>query len=74
MPSSGWAFRLGTVTGPTGVEFAGELAELVAGALTRDFPDVRRSKISITLANASSHPLAAFPGPPPAAARRALER
>ena len=60
--------------GPTGVEFAGELAELVAGALTRDFPNLRRSEISITLADASSHPLSAFPWPLPAAAHRALER
>ena len=60
--------------GPTGVEFAGELAELVAGALTRDFPNLRRSEISITLADASSHPLSAFPAPLPAAAHRALER
>ena len=53
--------------GPTGVEFAGELAELVAGALTRDFPDLRRPEISITLVDASSHPLSAFPRPLPAA-------
>lgn len=60
--------------GPNWVEFGGELAELVAGALTRDFPNLRRSEISITLADASSHPLSAFPQPFPAAAHRALER
>jgi NADH dehydrogenase len=56
------------------VEFAGELAELVAGAPTKDFPNLRRSEISITLVDASSHPLSAFPRPLPAAAHRALER
>jgi NADH dehydrogenase len=55
--------------GPTGTEFAGELAELVAGALTRDFPSLGRSEISITLADASSHPLSAFPAPLPHARR-----
>lgn len=60
--------------GPTGVEFAGELAELVAGALARDFPGLRRSDVSITLINAGDHPLSAFPSPLPAKARRALER
>ena len=58
--------------GPTGVEFAGELAELVAGALTKDFPNLRRSEISITLVDASSHPLSAFPRPLPAAGHRAF--
>jgi NADH dehydrogenase len=60
--------------GPTGGEFAGELAELVAATLTRDFPDLPRSGISITLADAGEHPLSALPRPLPAAAHQALER
>ena len=60
--------------GPTGAEFAGSLAELVTGTLVRDFPRVRRSEVSITLAEASRHPLPVFASPLPAAAHRALER
>jgi NADH dehydrogenase len=60
--------------GPTGAEFAGALAELVAGALVRDFPRLRRSEVSITLAEASQDPLSAFASPLPVAAHRALER
>ncbi|MDR0342953.1 MAG: NAD(P)/FAD-dependent oxidoreductase [Nocardiopsaceae bacterium] len=58
--------------GPTGTEFAGALAELITGTLTRDFPDLDRSEVSITLAEASRHPLSVFPQPLPAAADRAL--
>jgi len=58
--------------GPTGTEFAGALAELVAGTLARDFPGLDRSEVSITLAEASPHPLSVFPQPLPAAADRAL--
>lgn len=60
--------------GPTGAEFAGALAELVAGTLAKDFPSLGRSEVSITLAEASPHPLSAFARPLPAAAHRALER
>lgn len=60
--------------GPTGTEFAGALAELVVGTLTRDFPGLDRSQVSITLAEASRHPLSVFPRPLPAAAGRALRR
>ena len=41
--------------GPTGTEFAGALAELVAGTLTRDFPSLDPSQVSITLAEGSPH-------------------
>ncbi|MFJ9590714.1 NAD(P)/FAD-dependent oxidoreductase [Streptomyces acidicola] len=60
--------------GPTGTEFAGALAELVTGTLTRDFPGLDRSEVTITLAEASRHPLSVFPSPLPAAADRALRR
>ncbi|MEU9886883.1 NAD(P)/FAD-dependent oxidoreductase [Sphaerisporangium sp. NPDC051011] len=60
--------------GPTGTEFAGALAELVTGTLTRDFPGLDRSEVSITLAEAGRHPLSVFPRPLPAAVDRALRR
>lgn len=60
--------------GPTGTEFAGALAELVASTLTRDFPGLDRSEVSITLAEASGHPLSVFPRRLSAAAGRALRR
>lgn len=41
--------------GPTGTEFAGALAERVAGTLTRDFPGLDPSQVSITLAEGSPH-------------------
>ncbi|MFE4418756.1 NAD(P)/FAD-dependent oxidoreductase [Streptomyces sp. NPDC056817] len=58
--------------GATGTEFAGALAELVTGTLARDFPGLDRSEVSITLAEASPHPLSVFPRPLPVAAERAL--
>lgn len=60
--------------GPTGTEFAGALAELAAGSLTRDFPSLDLSQVTITLAEGSPHPLSVFPPPLPAAADRALRR
>lgn len=60
--------------GPTGTEFAGALAELVASTLTRDFPGLDRSEVSITLAEASGHPLSVFPQRLSATAGRALRR
>jgi len=40
--------------GPTGVEFAGALAELVSGPLIKDFPELGNDAISIYLVEASS--------------------
>ena len=60
--------------GPTGAEFAGSLAELVAGTLAKDFPRLRHAEVSITLAEASRHPLPVFASPLPAKAHQALER
>lgn len=59
--------------GPTGVEFAGALAELVAGTLAKDFPRLDPAEVSIVLAEGSDEPLAAFPAPLPGAGKARLE-
>ena len=43
--------------GPTGVEFAGALAELVKGPLRKDFPDIKRNEITIYLIESSDRVL-----------------
>jgi NADH dehydrogenase len=60
--------------GPTGVELAGALAELVAGPLAHDFPDLARSEIDIVLVEASDAPLSPYASRLQRAATRALER
>lgn len=57
--------------GPTGVEYAGALSELVHGPLLRDFPDIERDEIRIELVEAGPMVLA---GMPPELATYALER
>ena len=57
--------------GPTGVEYAGALSELIFGPLLRDFPDVRREEVRIELVEASGSLLG---GMPPKLARYATER
>jgi len=46
--------------GPTGVEFAGALAELVNHVLIRDYPELRREDVRIMLIEGSQHPLPPF--------------
>jgi NADH dehydrogenase len=46
--------------GPTGVEFAGSLAELVYGILHRDFPSLDLDEVSIHLIEGSDAPLPPF--------------
>ncbi len=41
--------------GPTGVEFAGALAELIAGPLKKDFPELKNEKIALHLIEASNN-------------------
>ncbi len=57
--------------GPTGVEFAGALSELVRGPLLRDFPTIRPDEISVVLLEASERVLGTLPG---ALGTYALER
>ena len=48
--------------GPTGVEFAGALAELIHGPLVRDYPQIDfKEEVSILLLEASVHLLPGFP-------------
>lgn len=57
--------------GPTGVEYAGALSELVHGPLVRDFPAIEASEVSIELVEASDRLLG---GMPPKLSRYAIER
>jgi NADH:ubiquinone reductase (H+-translocating) len=57
--------------GPTGVEYAGALSELIFGPLLRDFPDVRRDEVRIELVEALDSLLR---GMPAKLARYASER
>ncbi len=47
--------------GPTGVEYAGALSELIFGPLLRDFPDVSTEEVRIVLVEASDTLLAGMP-------------
>jgi NADH dehydrogenase len=47
--------------GPTGVEFAGALVELVRGPLLRDYPLLRRADVRVILVEAASHLLPGLP-------------
>jgi NADH dehydrogenase len=46
--------------GPTGVEFAGALAELVRGPLVRDYPDLDSREVNIVLVEAAQSLLPGF--------------
>jgi NADH dehydrogenase len=47
--------------GPTGVEFAGALMELIHGALIKDFPDLQPNQIRVILIEATDHLLEGMP-------------
>lgn len=47
--------------GPTGVEYAGALAELIQGPLSRDFPELDVDEVSVLLVEALDRLLAAMP-------------
>jgi len=59
--------------GPTGVEFAGALAELVFGVLPRDYPRVDFREVRIVLLEAADRLLPALPASLGEYARRRLE-
>lgn len=46
--------------GPTGVEFAGALAELAYGPLKKDFPELAIEEVRIVLVEASARPVGMF--------------
>ncbi len=60
--------------GPTGVEFAGALAELVRHVLTKDYPELSNTQARIVLLDALPHLLGAYDEPLRDYARRRLER
>ena len=49
--------------GPTGVEFAGAIAELIHGALVKDFTTLDLQEVHLILLEALSNPLSGFPEP-----------
>jgi NADH:ubiquinone reductase (H+-translocating) len=60
--------------GPTGVESAGALSELVRLVLRRDFRDMDTESVRVILLEAAHNLLTGFPAPLQESARRALER
>jgi NADH dehydrogenase len=60
--------------GPTGVEYAGALSELVANVLDRDFPHLDVRKVGIVLVEATDEVLGGFPPGLGRRARAALRR
>lgn len=59
--------------GPTGVEFAGALAELVYGPLLKDYPSLDAGEVRIVLLEATDGLLGGLPGKLGRYARRRLE-
>jgi NADH:quinone reductase (non-electrogenic) len=47
--------------GPTGVEFAGALAELIRGPLIKDYPNLDFNEVRVMLLEATDHLLTGFP-------------
>lgn len=47
--------------GPTGVEFAGALAELIHGPLRKDYPEIRTEDIAVVLLEGGDHLLPGLP-------------
>jgi NADH dehydrogenase len=60
--------------GPTGVEFAGALSELVAGPLAKDYRELDRREVQIVLLERAERVLAAYPEPLSRWAERRLEQ
>ena len=60
--------------GPTGVEFAGALMELIHGSLARDFPDLDLRQVRVTLLEAADHLLDNLPDGLSGYARLRLQR
>lgn len=60
--------------GPTGVEYAGALSELIHRVLVRDYPDLDLRAVRVILVEALDHVLPAFPPALSEDARKRLER
>jgi NADH dehydrogenase len=59
--------------GPTGVEMAGQIAELARHTLPGEFRKIDPSRARVLLVETADHVLASFPDPLPARAARSLE-
>ena len=60
--------------GPTGVELAGQIRELAARSLGRDFRNINPSSVRVILVDGGTQPLATFGGELSERARRSLEK
>ena len=60
--------------GPTGVELAGQIRELAARSLGRDFRTIDPSSVRVILVDGGTEPLATFGGELSERARRSLEK
>ena len=71
---AGWLTFAVVGGGPTGVEMAGQIAELARDTLSRDFRSVDPRRGRILLIEASDRVLTSFPPSLSAKAERSLER
>jgi NADH dehydrogenase len=60
--------------GPTGIEYAGALAELVSGPMAKDYPEIGREEVSIIVVEMMDRLLGMFPEKVGNYAKRRLER
>jgi NADH dehydrogenase len=60
--------------GPTGVEMAGALSELIHLVLRKDYPNLDLAEVRVLLLEAAPHVLGTFDAPLREAARRSLEK
>jgi NADH:ubiquinone reductase (H+-translocating) len=60
--------------GPTGVELAGAFAELIGGALRKDYPELDMSQARVVLVESGNKILGTFPASLQRSARRKLDR
>ncbi|HZU60220.1 MAG TPA: NAD(P)/FAD-dependent oxidoreductase [Solirubrobacteraceae bacterium] len=70
----GWLTFVVVGAGPTGVEMAGQIAELARQTLPPEFRHIDPSSARVLLVETGDRVLAGFPGPLPERAARALER
>lgn len=70
----GWLTFVVVGGGPTGVEYAGALGELIRLVMLKDYPELPRTKIRIVLVEAGKGLLAGFSENATAIARKTLDR
>ena len=72
--ASSWLTFVVVGAGPTGVEVAGQIAELAHGTLAGEFRSIDPSAARVLLVEMADHVLGGFSQPLPARAARSLER